>query len=283
LLRATQTNLESIFALAPDREGALAAELARITRQAPLPQHHAELDGVRIALWIVTGQDAERLTRLAGAQPLYMADGHHRYETAVAFAQERPEADRLLAFVVSARDPGLSVLATHRIIYGAGRDVEALLDGWRRWFDVGRVAPCADRMERLAQLGAMGTACLVAAPLPPSGHGDLSLVLRRDASLDDVEELGRTPAARALDVSRIEALVVRPILRAGTGTPTVSYTPDPREAFDAVRNGGAAAAVLLNPTKVEQVIAVADSGDVMPPKSTYFVPKVPAGLVMRVL
>src|SRR5207245_2069797 len=121
--------------------------------------------------------------------PLYIADGHHRYETAVAHARENPGADRVLAFIVSAADPGLTVLPTHRVIFAPGRDIAQLVTRWRRWFDVGRVAPCADRIERLAEL--------------------------------------------------------------------------------------------LNPTKVEQVFAVADAGDVMPPKSTYFVPKVPSGLVLR--
>jgi uncharacterized protein (DUF1015 family) len=85
---------------------------------------------------------------------------------------------------------------------------------------------------------------------------------------------------RALDVARVEALVVKPILHADTSTPTLRYTADAREALASVRQG-ASAAVLLNPTRVEQVFAVADAGDVMPPKSTYFAPKVPSGLVLR--
>jgi len=104
--------------------------------------------------------------------------------------------------------------------------------------------------------------------------------LKPTVSLDGVPGLG-TPAIRALDVARIETLVVQYILGAGKATPSLTYTPDPRAAFEAVRAGGAAAAVLLNPTKVEDVFAVADAGEVMPPKSTYFVPKVPSGLVLR--
>jgi hypothetical protein len=107
--------------------------------------------------------------------------------------------------------------------------------------------------------------------------------LKKDAPLDRVPELGATPAVRGLDVARIEALVVKHILGAGTATPALAYSADPYSAFDAVRSGKAAAAVLLNPTKLEQVFAVADAGDVMPPKSTYFVPKVPSGLVLRSL
>src|SRR5438094_10594247 len=111
----------------------------------------------------------------------------------------------------------------------------------------------------------------------------MSTELNSKRRLDGIAGLGRTLPDRALDVACVEALVVQYILGAGTTTPTLAYTPDPRAAFGAVRNGKAAAAVLLNPPKVEQVFAVADAGAVMPPKSTYFVPKVPAGLVLLAL
>ncbi|PYO96008.1 MAG: hypothetical protein DMD60_12115 [Gemmatimonadetes bacterium] len=275
LLRATAANLESIFLLAPDPDQMLAQALVK--RASGVPAARAELDGVSIRLWIVSGAPAAELARLAGRAQLYIADGHHRYETAVAYSRERPTADRVLSFIVSAGDPGLAILPTHRIIFGAGRDPTKLVELWQEWFEIGRVAPCMDRVERLAELGRERTACIVAFP----DAYDLTLVLRKDAPLAKVPELGKTPAVRALDVARIETLVVQRILGAGTATPSLAYTPDPRAAFDAVRNARAAAAVLLNPTKVQDVFAVADAGDVMPPKSTYFVPKVPSGLVMR--
>ena len=275
LLRATATNLEAIFLLAPDRDRALERALAAAT--SVVPGARAELDGVRMRLWPVSGEPAAALARLAGRAQLYIADGHHRYETAVAHAAEAPQADRVLAFIVSASDPGLTILPTHRIIFGAERDVANLVAAWRVWFEVGRVAPCMDRIERLAELGRERTACLVAFP---GGH-DVSLVLKRDVALDRVPGLGAAPAIRELDVARIEALVVQYILGAGTATPSLAYTADPHAAFEAVQVGRAAAAVLLNPTKVSEVFAVADAGAVMPPKSTYFVPKVPSGLVLR--
>jgi len=274
LLRATAANLESIFLLAPDPDRLLAQALVK--RSSGVPAAHAELDGVGIRLWVVSGDEAVELARLAARAQLYIADGHHRYETAAAYAREQPRADRVLSFIVSAADPGLTILPTHRIIFGAGRDAPNLVAAWREWFEVGRVAPCMDRMERLAELGRERTACIVAFP----GGYDVTLVLKNEAALDGVPELN-APAIRALDVARIESLVVQRILGAGTATPSLAYTPDPRAAFDAVRNGRAAAAILLNPTKVREVFAVADAGDVMPPKSTYFVPKVPSGLVVR--
>ena len=275
LLRATCANLEAIFLLAPDPDGALATRLAAVARRPPAAR--AELDGVALRLWVVAGAEAEGLAAAASRHQLYIADGHHRYETAVAYARENPRADRVLALVVAATDPGLVILPTHRIIFGAGRDPAKLIPAWREWFDVGRVAPCADRIERLAELGRQGTACIVAFP----GGYDVTLVLKRDAPLDKLPELGRTEAVRGLDVARIEALVVQYILSAGTATPSLAYTADAHAAFDAVRNGRAAAAVLLNPTRVDQVFAVADAGGVMPPKSTYFVPKVASGLVIK--
>ena len=275
LLRATQANLESIFLLAPDPDGALARALAQAA--SGVPAARAALDGVTVRQWVVSGERAAALGRLAGRAQLYVADGHHRYETAAAYAHDHPSADRVLSFIVSAADPGLTILPTHRIVFGAERDAARLVAAWREWFDVGRVAPCMDRVERLAELGRERTACIVAFP----GGYDVSLVLKPTAPLDAIPSLGRTAAVRALDVARIETLVLQHILGAATATPSLAYTADPRAAFDAVRSGRAAAAVLLNPTRVEDVFAVADAGDVMPPKSTYFVPKVPSGLAVR--
>jgi uncharacterized protein (DUF1015 family) len=275
LLRATRANLEAIFLLAPDRDRALERALAAAA--SGLPAARAELDSVRMRLWVVSGEPAATLARLAGGAQLYIADGHHRYETATAYAAEASRADRVLALIVSANDPGLTILPTHRIIFGEERDPAKLLEVWRRWFEVGRVAPCMDRIERLAELGRERTACLVAFP----GGYDVSLVLKRDAPLDRVPGLGTAPAIRDLGVARIESLVVQHILGAGTATPSLAYTADAHAAFEAVRGGRAAAAVLLNPTTVTEVFAVADAAAVMPPKSTYFVPKVPSGLVLR--
>ncbi len=272
LMRATATNIESIFLLAPDRDRALANALAVVSQGTP--DATAELNGVGIRLWIV--RDVSRFP--LPPSPLYIADGHHRYETASAYALENPSADRVLALIVSAQDPGLAVLPTHRVIFGAGRDLERLLPRWRDWFDVQPLAPGRDAVTTLASLGVDRTACLVA------DHARVLVMLLKPGALPDrVPSLAQSTAVRELDVARIESLVVKEILGAGTSTPIVRYVADAHEALNLVQHGGAAVSVLLNPTKVEQVFAVADAGDVMPPKSTYFIPKVPSGLVLRPL
>ena len=272
LMRATATNIESIFLLAPDRDRSLANAVAAASQGKP--DATAELHGVGTRLWIV--RDPSRIP--LPESPLYIADGHHRYETASAYASENPAADRVLALIVSAQDPGLAVLPTHRVIFGPGRELERLLPRWRDWFDVQPLASGRDPLTTLASLGRDRTACLVA-----DRSRMLTLLLKPGSLPDRLPSLAQSSAVRDLDVARIESLVVKEILAAGTSTPIVRYVPDGTEALGMVQRGGAAVAVLLNPTKVEQVFAVADAGDVMPPKSTYFIPKVPSGLVLRPL
>ena len=272
LMRATVTNIESIFLLAPDRDRALAHAVTAVAKGKP--DATAELDSVGIRLWIVRDPSPFPLP----SSPLYIADGHHRYETASAYALENPAADRVLALIVSAQDSGLAVLPTHRVIFGAGRDLDRMLPRWRDWFDVQPVPAGSDPVATLASLGRERTACIVT-----DRARMIALVMRPGTLPDRLPSLAQSEAARDLDVARIESLVVKEILGAGTSTPIVRYVADAQQALDTVQHGGAAMAVLLNPTKVEQVFAVADAGDVMPPKSTYFMPKVPSGLVLMPL
>ncbi len=272
LMRATATNIESIFLLAPDSDRSLANAVAAVAQGNP--DATAELNGVGIRLWMV--RDPSRFP--LPPSPLYIADGHHRYETASAYALENPSADRVLALIVSAQDSGLAVLPTHRVIFGTGRDVERMLPRWREWFEVQPLAADRDPVAALASIGHDRTACLVA-----DRSQILALLLKPGALPDRLPSLAQSTAVRDLDVAQIESLVVKEVLGAGMSTPIVRYVADANEALGMVQHGGAAVAILLNPTKVEQVFAVADAGDVMPPKSTYFVPKVPSGLVLRPL
>ena len=272
LMRATATNIESIFLLAPDEDRSLATALAAVAQAKP--DATAELNGVGLRLWVVANPSLIPLP----PSPLYIADGHHRYETASAYALENPAADRVLALIVSAQDSGLAVLPTHRVVFGEGRDLERVLPRWRDWFDVQPVHAGHDPMAVLAAAGRDRTVCIVA-----DRSRMVALSLRPGALPDRLPSLAQSDAVRDLDVARIESLVVKEILGADTTTPIVRYVADAQQALDMVQHGGAALAVLLNPTKVEQVFAVADAGDVMPPKSTYFVPKVPSGLVLRPL
>jgi uncharacterized protein (DUF1015 family) len=260
---------ESLFFLARDRAGALQAALGGAASGPPTAR--ATLDGVRVSLWRVGGPAAVQLAAAAGTV-LYIADGHHRFETAVAFRRELPSADRTVGLIVPLGDPGLVVLPTHRLVYGAPLAEGAVISALGGEFAVERVEPELDPDALLREAGRGTTAALVSLP------GGVVLSLRLKAGAQPPAP-GEGPAA-SLDVARVDALVVARLQQlAGPGA-RVGYTAQTGELFNEVGGGGAAAGVMLNPTRVEDVLAVADARQVMPQKSTYFIPKVPSGLVL---
>lgn len=269
LTHATGCNLSPVFLLAPDSSGALVEALDQTTAHKPWASCTAL--GSQHDVWIVTGQAAQRIAEAASREPVYVADGHHRFETAVLFRSEAPEpwrdgAARTLSHVVSFRDPGLEILPTHRLVVGE---------------------PVAAGAFRAAAAPFFSEA-------PPGGKpvltvafaegAELRLVLRPDADLSAARDLPSHPAVRGLAVAIADAVAVGIVGASLLGrSPELRYTPDAAEAREAARTGQCAFALLLPPTRLDEVRRVADAGQIMPPKSTFFAPKVPTGVVLRPL
>ena len=272
LLRASACIFESLLMFAPDRDRALHDRLQQVVNTPPTAT--ARLDEVEIAIWRVDGTAAVEIATLAGRSDLYIADGHHRYETAVAYRAEAPSADRIPALIVSLVDPGLVVEATHRLVVGEALDLASLEPMFRERFQIKELSPDDDVPGVLAHMQGRGTACAVV------GHGGqaFAMLLKGGETLEDFAT-GLHQAVSSLDVLRIDEMVVKPLLAAAGDAATLEYTADAREAVRRVEEGSATCGVLLNPTPVEYVLAVADANEVMPQKSTYFYPKVPSGLV----
>jgi uncharacterized protein (DUF1015 family) len=295
LLAATHLNASPIWLLAREQPPALAhAWAAADGRPATVEftwrdEHHR--------LWRV--DDARLIDALeaafAASAPLYIADGHHRYETSLAFKEAAgrnvPGAGSTLASITLADDPGLLVLPTHRLLTSLDPDL-TLEEAETRWGEVFHVeyypvwedAPPEQIDAFVQQLASSGRA-------GPSfgvyglGHPDLFgiLELRGHKPPADAVPADRSDAWKSLDVSLLHTLLVDPLI-AETSRPretVLRFTRSPHEAVARVRAGEADVAFLLNPTPVQGVLAVADAGDLMPEKSTYFYPKPPAGLVMR--
>jgi uncharacterized protein (DUF1015 family) len=233
--------------------------------------------GVRHLAWLadpaLSGSSA--LLHAAGSVPLTIADGHHRYQTALRYCAEAggPGADYVLALLVEARTGGLSVLATHRLIRG--------VDGARVLAAAGElfaIEPAASAEELLADVprGAIGLW---------TRHGGGRLRPRADR-IESLLPDSAPPALRALDVTILNAAYPS-LLGAGadqlTAADRIAYTKDAGEAIAAVEAGAADVAFVLAPTPVAAVLDVAAAGEVMPPKSTYFYPKPATGLVFNVL
>ena len=274
LMQSMRSMFEALLMMSRDRTGELRNQLQTATSTQPDVQ--ASLEGVGISLWRVSGPMGEEIARAAAAADgtLYIADGHHRYETAETYRSEHPEADRTLGLIVPLGDPGLEVLPTHRIIRGEPVDQLNVLDQITDRFDVTTLASAHDAEAYLTG-GIEYTRCVVYLP----GPNFLGLSLRERADLSTLPFAGEE-AVLALDVARIDHLVVDPIVGIAGTKADVGYCPSIKMVMQRVYSEGASAAVLINTTRVEQVLAVADAGAFMPQKSTYFAPKVPSGLVI---
>lgn len=255
--RATHCAPEPIFVLHRDERHHLRRRLEGVTKHEPSAT--AALDGALVGIWRVGGLQAEEVARAVGAGPVYVADGHHRYETASALRAELAIADRIPALVVPAGDPGVMVLPTHRVVAGAVKDPGSLMTRWSADFVVEEREPELDPLGLLDSLGQHPSAAVVF----PGGRL-VTVVARRGWE----EEL---------EIAVIDEQIVQRIVKATRAS--VEYTPSPAELLDAVTRGGATG-VLVRATPVQQVLAVADAQATMPPKSTYFVPKVPSGLLI---
>jgi uncharacterized protein (DUF1015 family) len=253
--QATRCAPEPIFALVRDDRGHLRRRLEGVTKHQATAV--ADFEGGAVGVWRVRGLQAEEIAHAVGDGPLYVADGHHRFETATALRLAVPGAERIPALVVPASDPGVVVLPTHRVIRGGTPQPDELLAVWERDYVVEERETELDPGGLLDALGPHPAAAVAF----PDGRM-MTLVARADRGDE-------------LEIAVLEREVIQPAAAGGE----VDYTASPAELLDAVTCHGATG-VLVRPTPVGQVLAVADAGATMPPKSTYFVPKVPSGLLI---
>ncbi len=262
MLRVCQANLSSVWGLSP---AAGLTDLCRLDRAADAAWD--DEDGVHHAFWII--DDPERIAAISAAvaaHPVVIADGHHRFETSLAYRDEQRAAhgdvpalaDLAMTYVVELADEQLTVLPIHRLINGlpGGFDLAAAFEPYFEQRPAGDVD--AGIVGRLVAEGAL---CLVTAA------GATLLVPRAEAMT----------GARDLDTSRLDvALAALPehelVFQHGVG-----------HVVDRVASGEMDAGVLLRPASVEQILAIADGGERMPPKTTFFHPKPRTGVVIRPL
>jgi uncharacterized protein (DUF1015 family) len=299
LLRATRANLSPVLTLYRDADQRIAQVLdeALPVRAAAM----AELGDDRHSLWAIDDEAAQaRLAGLFEGQPLYVADGHHRYETALNYRKERREArpswtgdepeNFVLTGLTAADDPGLLVLPIHRLVQLPPLD-EDPLQTLARHASVERVDAAADEpdaaLERLLALMAERGRSASAFGLC-TGDERLFLVTVEDAAGLVRSLCPDCPVEwRDLDVAVLHFALLGMVLRINPDPieegGSVTTMDDAREACQAVREGRYSAAFLLNPVPVAQVLEIADAGRRMPRKSTFFHPKLATGLVINTL
>jgi uncharacterized protein (DUF1015 family) len=283
LTRATKANLSPIFSLFDDPEGAVTKALARIAKTEPWGQATDE-DGTVNRVWHITdpGSIAE-ITGAVQAAELLIADGHHRYETARVYAEEiggEGPHRLVLMCLVALEDPGLTVFPTHRLLRDLRPDQhETLANALRSNFEI-------ERLDSTTQLAPAYGQPVSFGYIDAHFRQPFRLTLKDQAIADEALADHAEPYRR-LDTAVLEALILKGALEMSdedidhmTG---LDYARDFDHALALVENGERDAAFFVAPTPIDEVRAVAAAGESMPPKSTYFFPKVPTGLLFNSL
>ncbi len=288
LMCATGCNFSQIYSLYIDEEGETRRAVEALSGGQPA-ESFTDADGVTHRLWIAEdGPAVQAICRQFDQRKLYIADGHHRYETALRYrdhlreeGQATGESDYVMMMLVDMENPGLVVFPTHRIVRNLPAfDRGRLLQACEAYFAVEEYQ-ALDNMQ--AALDARYAAGQKAFGFYDGGEGWSLLTLKDPAVMADALP-GKSRALRELDVSVLHTLVLERVLHIDAENMAkqinLTYTRDRREALEAVRQG-ADCCFILNPTRVQEIGEVAAAGEKMPQKSTYFYPKLITGLVMN--
>jgi uncharacterized protein (DUF1015 family) len=294
LLRATRAHYEQLFLLYED-SGEVDSLLT------PRPDAVPAIDvadeyGVTHRVWQIS--DPGLITSVQKKmrdKKLVIADGHHRYETALNFRAECRAADGagsnpqaayefVMMTLVNMNDPGLLVLPTHRVVHSLGSfSVDAFQKSTRRFFEVEEIDSALDGARATALLrerGRAGTALLAAT-------ADHVFMLHSPKTAAAQFLAGLSTRQQALDVVQLHKALLEGVLKLSEDSirdqQNLSYLRDASEALDQVRKGAANIAFLMNPCPVAQVRDIAFAGEVMPQKSTDFYPKLLSGLTAYAL
>lgn len=288
LLEATRAEFSPVFLMFSDPERVVEAALTQGPVMTTLAVASTDEDVTRLCA-ITDDAIVQQVIGLLANRALYVADGHHRYETALNYQRQQHDAGRgpgphdfVLAYAVAMEDPGLVVLPTHRCLHDVPNWDEArLLGQLEEHFHVTHYTPEA---ELLGELYANHQHDRVMGLVLAGRPGGYLLRWRHRAKSTELLLARNHPAVAQMDVALLQDLVLEPVLGIGAEPaaqrPYVAYEPKAQDAIEGVRAGRYQAAFLLRPTPLAQIKVVADAGQVAPPKATFFFPKLPSGLVI---
>jgi len=276
LLKYTRANFSPIFTIFPDAEQKMES-YREIVRALPPAFVITDTLGQNHRLWAVQDRDIlAGLTAYLAERPVLIADGHHRYETALHYSQKTnlnrlPGAGYILATLVGSTDPGLLMLPAHRILFNLDHDqrrqLEQTIAENFHFLDRGRPREL-DREAFIAEIEQLA---------PESGTFGYITPTRAGLLLP-----GRSPEITDLPVTILHKGLLNPAMNSdgSNSQARIEYTHEISQAIETVLDQKADAAFLLGSMPVEKILKRARSGLIMPQKSTYFYPKLPGGLVI---
>lgn len=295
LMTACGANFSPVFGIYSDRQRSIDLMLDDFTQNTPPGTGFTDEWGHSHSLWVIDTPDLlQKIQKQMKPLQIFIADGHHRYETALKFAQDNPimaGADHLMMTLVNLYDPGLVILPTHRLITKSNLAQNQLIAALQEDFlvegiqtsNAASIAGLLSDMAKLNEDEGIKDGQVFGLYL---GNGLLySLKLRDSSIIDSKMPADRSKAWRSLDVSVLQKLIFENILGIGmeelAGGEIVQYTRDAGESMSKVDDGSHGMAFLMNPTLIPEVTEVAANGEKMPQKSTFFYPKLITGLVIN--
>ncbi len=291
LMKATKASFSQIFGIYGDPTKTIEKEYDKLAGQKPFLE--ADQDGVNNKVHRITdGKLVGVFQKLLSGIPVYIADGHHRYETGLEYRRQMREKNPqhtgnepynfIMMYFTNMFDSGLVVYPTHRMLHSvAGFAEDKLMDAVKKYFDMLQTS----NLEELAEILATSGPHSYGLVMPQKKYYLMKLKSSSDVLSIVKEDL---PASvKKLDVTLLHDFVLRQTLgiskEAQEKKLNINYTIEKGEVDEAVQSGKAQLGFIMNATKVEQVKEVADAGAVMPQKSTYFYPKLLSGFLLSSL
>jgi len=301
LLRSCKATFSQIFSLFSDSPGNVAGILAKVTRKPEMEVKHS--DGVIHRVWTLNDKnDIAAIARELADKHIFIADGHHRYDTALNYRNERRKAagsftgeegfNYAAMFLARLEDPALTIFPAHRALFNlANFNARKFEEDLNKYFNIERIdfdkrSESKDLLTVLDTMAHRADHAHVFGMRVKGEHSYYLLTLRSEADMD-VLLPAKSPAYRMLDVSILHHLIIDKLLGIRMGTHkqglNIEYIKDAGDADMRVHDNAAEIAFFMNPTKVQEVKDVATAGERMPQKATYFYPKLLTGLVMHKL
>ena len=273
LMRACQANLEPIELLFQDDKNIVEKLLSQAKKNLTPTMETTAWNGVN-KCWTLTGDIANKVCNFFNDKKVYIADGHHRYQTAINYFFENKKAGYRLALFVNMDNPGLAILPTHRLIYGLDFDIQTVLSRARKFFTIkeNRRLTGATIMDNI--LGKKHVFALYADKI-------YFLKLNKEVELRKDDE--HSKRWYSLDVSILQEILLKKVLDIPPSKLEnhVHYTRFEKETQGLVDTGKYQMAILLNSLGMDDLKTLAIRGEYLPQKSTYFLPKILSGLVMH--
>ena len=295
ILWSCQANTSPVLAMYQDPGKKITAILKKEAKKKPAIQTGMQ-DGESHAVWVIDQPEVtQQICAALAPQPLYIADGHHRYESALMYKHERdaqtPSTGEegynfIMMALIEFNDPGLLIYPPHRLVRGVNKGaLLGLKKGLASFFDMEEIpVKSADLWKRVDKV-LKGNLKDVRLGLFGLDMEKLYLLkLKSTVNVNELMPAFHTDIYKKLDVCMVDHIILEKLLGTaveGEQAATLDYKYDKQTVINSVLDGEFQLAILLNPVKAETIKAIADAGDRMPRKSTYFYPKEPAGLVFN--